>query len=418
MKSVKEVSINALCHGCGICAGICPTQAISMEYNEAGFLISKVDEEKCINCGKCLRACSGKTSEINTTLKKMKGTYNGAYIGYATDEDIRMQGQSGGVITALLCYLIDSKKIDGAYVNKFNSEKNYNEMTFVTTKKELLACAGSYYCQSNATICVENPRSAAVLLGCQSESMYKAEQGRRSEKFPEYRIGLFCAGNFSNKYILDLKKKANLENANIDRFRFRDKAVGGWPGDVTMQTAEQSKTVSKEYRMKQKEYYQCFRCDLCFDRLNCFSDVAVGDPWGIECEDEKKGVSVLLTRTERGQKMVEEAAEFGYIEIEKINPELVIAGQSVDEELVKANEELMNISKRNGWATSFDNSQTQSSYVNKKREAMLKYHREIYFANSEDDFWHLVDNRKKINKKNNILQNMKMKMIKILRRVK
>lgn len=40
------------CIGCGICVGICPTGAISVNDGKAG-----IDMEKCIRCGKCHDAC-------------------------------------------------------------------------------------------------------------------------------------------------------------------------------------------------------------------------------------------------------------------------------------------------------------------------------------------------------------------------
>lgn len=46
-----------LCMGCGACANICPVEAITMTFNEKGFYAPKVDDEKCIKCGKCLKVC-------------------------------------------------------------------------------------------------------------------------------------------------------------------------------------------------------------------------------------------------------------------------------------------------------------------------------------------------------------------------
>ena len=45
------------CCGCLACLNVCPNNAIEITYSEKGFYIPKINKEKCINCGKCLKAC-------------------------------------------------------------------------------------------------------------------------------------------------------------------------------------------------------------------------------------------------------------------------------------------------------------------------------------------------------------------------
>lgn len=44
--------INDACISCGVCAGECPTEAIS-----EGDGIYVIDADKCIDCGACANAC-------------------------------------------------------------------------------------------------------------------------------------------------------------------------------------------------------------------------------------------------------------------------------------------------------------------------------------------------------------------------
>lgn len=46
------------CCGCTACMEACPVGAITMETDEEGFLYPKIDEGKCIRCGKCDRVCA------------------------------------------------------------------------------------------------------------------------------------------------------------------------------------------------------------------------------------------------------------------------------------------------------------------------------------------------------------------------
>ena len=45
------------CMGCYSCASICPKNCIKMLSDEEGFLYPNVDENICVNCGLCEKAC-------------------------------------------------------------------------------------------------------------------------------------------------------------------------------------------------------------------------------------------------------------------------------------------------------------------------------------------------------------------------
>lgn len=54
------------CKGCSICSKICPTNAISMKYDENGELFAKIDYDKCIFCNKCITACPYLVAKLYT----------------------------------------------------------------------------------------------------------------------------------------------------------------------------------------------------------------------------------------------------------------------------------------------------------------------------------------------------------------
>ena len=50
-------TISNLCCGCRLCEQICSKNAISMIYDNEGFLYPKIDANLCVNCGLCKKKC-------------------------------------------------------------------------------------------------------------------------------------------------------------------------------------------------------------------------------------------------------------------------------------------------------------------------------------------------------------------------
>ena len=54
MINIKDKS---LCSGCFACSSKCPVKAINMVQDNEGFYYPKVNEDKCVKCGLCLKIC-------------------------------------------------------------------------------------------------------------------------------------------------------------------------------------------------------------------------------------------------------------------------------------------------------------------------------------------------------------------------
>lgn len=333
-KNVTQYVENAICIGCGGCSAYCPMGAIAMDYNETGFLYAKVDSEKCINCGKCLKVCPNNFDYKESDLEKaVKGKYSGTYLCYALNPQDRLEGQSGGVVTSLLKYLLDSHTVEKVIVNSFSEEHGINITKAVTESEELSQTKGSFYAQSSVVKKIaENceSRLAAVVLGCQGQS-YRMWESCNKEERDDYIIGLVCECQNSRIIVDNLLNKAKVgrEEKVID-FRFRDKRCGGVPGNVHIVSEKGEYCVDGGIRRKLFHVYKCYRCYKCIDKMNVCSDVVCMDPWGIDSPEVKKGCTVVLIRTEKGRLLMEKAIEEGYIYAESLDTEKVFSGQNIN----------------------------------------------------------------------------------------
>lgn len=322
-KNVSFIADNYLCCGCGACAAVCPVKAVKMFENEAGFIVADVDKNTCINCLKCTKICpSNHDNQKISKIQDYYGNYICAYVGYATDKYIRLHSQSGGVVTALLSFLIENKEIDGAYVNNFNALNMRPEVIFAKTKEELLTAMGSYYSQSsvsNAILSENSKNCAAVVLGCQAESIRLSSEKLYTNR-PKYLIGLVCAGQNSGRsidYLVNVSH-ARKSGSEINGFRYRSKLAGGWPGNVLISTKEKKYKVSKDTRILSKDIFSCYRCKFCFDKANVYTDIVCGDPWGLSDYECKEGNTLILVRTQKGLELIRKAQELGVISVEEI----------------------------------------------------------------------------------------------------
>jgi coenzyme F420 hydrogenase subunit beta len=351
-NTVATVVKRNLCTACGTCQSVCPHGAIAMSRSAADFIVPAVDPDKCTKCGLCLLSCpgTGLPKELTGGFKDIfRGENLCAFIGRAADEALWKNGQSGGVVSALLLYLLETGKVDGVAVNVFDGKTKRTAVKKVRTKQELLEAQGSYYIQSavnTETIGDGNEKTAAVVLGCQAEGIALARKYANGRGTPAYLIGLVCAGNHSGLLLDDLVKQSRLKD--VTSFRFRDKAAGGWPGNISVSAGERRAVLDKSRRMALKDVYGNFRCQCCFDQMNVYSDVVVGDPWGIDRKDRSKGYSVVFARTEKGRELLEGAARDGYIIAETVPLEDVYNGQTVDSRLMPQFFALQRICEKEG----------------------------------------------------------------------
>lgn len=337
-ESVESIVERALCCGCGACARSCPSSAIVYIRNVAGYIIPKVDRIACIQCGKCLHVCpSVDIQEVveSAYADNFRGKCINGYVGYAANSLLRSEGQSGGLLSAFLIWMLREGKIDGAIVNRFNNHIQRNEAVYADTEDGILAGVGSYYAQSpvvDAVLANKGKRLAVVTLGCQAEALSKLRKHDEALNESLVVVGLVCGGNYSGDYIDDLIDLACRGHGMgvASKMRFRSKENDGWPGNVAVWFDDAKVCLPSVRRIERKELYIVPRCRVCCDRMNLYADVVFVDPWGIKREDNKKGNTVAITRTEKGDGLFAEFLQSEDSVCEPISPDEINLGQRID----------------------------------------------------------------------------------------
>jgi len=287
----KQVISQNLCVRCGMCAGICPTNAIGFDDNAFPELRSD-----CIACGFCVRCCPGgevnfpelsrQTFNSDYDPDDLRGYVENMFVGYSTNQVIRRAGASGGLTTGLLVYLLEKKKIDGAIVVDMDSEKGYETKGILaTTTKEIKDAAQSKYCITPSmevlqTIRKTKGRFAVVALPCQLHGLKKLAQidPALSNKII-YHFGLICNCTLDKNGHIDAMRACNINLDDVKRFNFRG---NGWPGGFHVQKKDGSEISLHKINIKNVmnvmfRIYGSKRCYLCYDALAEYADLSFGD---------------------------------------------------------------------------------------------------------------------------------------------
>jgi len=237
------------------------------------------------------------------------GTYKQIVHAQSTDKQIQKISQDGGIATALLCFALDEKIIDGAVVAGPSDEMWKPEPQVAMTADEVLAAAGTKYTLSpNIWTLKEAVRqyglekAGIVTIPCQTMGLRKMQSYPIGVRFVADKvaldIGIFCTENFpfeSLKTFISAKAGVNfdlVEKMDIGKGKF-------W-----VHTADD--VIS--FPIKETHGYEQNGCKVCLDLVSEMSDVSTGS---IGAPDDWSSV---LTRTDAGDSVFAKAVEAGAIE--------------------------------------------------------------------------------------------------------
>lgn len=299
------------CCGCTACMNTCPVNAITMKKDEEGFFYPVIDDNICIKCGQCKKACS--FHENNTYVEY--DTYQRAYAVKHKNSEARASSRSGGMFVALSDYILSKNGLVygvGYQDNWMVVHRRVNN----SIDRDLLK--GSKYVQSNLgnsfrQIKADLENGNYVLFSgtpCQVAGLNSYISDDLKEKL--YTCDIVCHGVPSpliwSEYIGHIERKYKSDIIAVD---FRDKEYGWHSHYQTFRLADMNigKVIENQFT---DLFYQhiIFRpsCEKCyFANLKRVSDLTLGDFWGIEKSkkyfDDNKGVSLVLINTDKGKEI-------------------------------------------------------------------------------------------------------------------
>jgi coenzyme F420 hydrogenase subunit beta len=263
------------------------------------------------------------------------GKIEKCYIGFSTDPDLRRNASSGGIAGAIASFLLDSRAVDGVVSTSMHPDSPFDTRpVFCRTKEDFIKTSGSKYCPTatNAIIREDSVFSCGSLawigLPCQIQGLNKAKKYKPLNKSKSIvTIGLLCGGmrgQEATKWVIK-SRKYSLDSVKSIKYR-----GDGWPGGMRIEFNNGTEPLRIPYSEYYDEYFESWqprRCSLCLDRFSQMADIALGDAWLPELKGDIAGTSLIITRTDKGDKVVREASEKGLIKITEKDYETIIRSQ-------------------------------------------------------------------------------------------
>ncbi len=319
--TTTDVVKTGLCSGCGVCAALCPTGAISMVEDVRRGVYEPVREVgKCSMCGLCVQICAGHALELQEARipppdRSVDGLLWGnarCYVGAAKDRDTRFRGASGGMVTTILMHLLDSGVIDGAIVAVASERQPLRPiMKACRSTDEIRRAATSRYCPVEMSHALRQTlygdgTYAVVGLPCHINSLVKAQNvlPRLKDTYP-LLLGLLCGHTpsfLATDYILRISE---IEQSEVQQLSYRGR---GWPGGVRVDTRGNRSVFHTHEALWQGPLGALFipeYCLICADHLNLQADLCFGDAWLPCTSREDGGLSIVIARTGQGQDLLQ-----------------------------------------------------------------------------------------------------------------
>jgi coenzyme F420 hydrogenase subunit beta len=318
----REVVDTGLCTGCAACVMACPRDVLG--YTDDHYPVQQGDgmaHDQCTigdrGCDICTRACPRFRTwetELDTELfgrerapDEPYGIARSILLTRTTDAGIAEVGQDGGLVSTLLCWGLDTERIEGALTSRISEKRGPfdAEPALVTTREEVLATAGSRYTYSANPLAMAEAEErklrqvALVGMSCQA-SINGSLPARGVNKYNRkvaLTIGLLCSKTFTYEGQKHVLAEHGIDIGDVVKVNIK--------GRYQVWTRDGGYT---ELPLKEFHPYTRPGCQLCPDFAAEHADISTG---GIGSDDRW---TLTIVRTQRGEDWMRGVIDAGLVE--------------------------------------------------------------------------------------------------------
>lgn len=327
-----RIVMDGACIGCGLCAGISDghiKMGFTPEMRERPIILGQVNEElgKAISSacpGLVVEGLSSKEAGSDASNDPVWGYLRESSIAWAGDANIRHKASTGGVLSALAAFLLETGEVD--FILHVGPDPEFparSRWKISTTPMDAADTGGSRYGPAaplagiaDARLRIEDGASKFAFIGKPCDISAIRLLAQREEWLSQslaYRLTIMCGGASEFGKTASLLTDWGIEENELTELRYRG---FGNPGPTTA-TTKSGKTFSTTYQNlweDESKWALQHRCKICADAIGMAADLVSFDCWpggGPTGEDE--GFNAVITRTPRGSALLKSAIKAGAI---------------------------------------------------------------------------------------------------------
>jgi coenzyme F420 hydrogenase subunit beta len=354
MNVTKSVVKNDYCIGCGVCAGVCPSNNLHMDWSSQGELIPYTYNNCNDKCSICLDICPFYDHELDqddianalfSKSPKVKyneytGYYLDCYVGFQKDTVKRLKSASGGLATLFLSSLIEENVVDKVVaVGSFEDNDRMFDFKVLSTSDEIYSCAGSAYYPVEISGVLnkilkekEDIYYAVIALPCVVYSLRLA-----MEKIPKLKrkikiIASLTCGQLQNRFcteLLALESGITIDNLSMMDFRrkLKENSATNFMQVAINKEGNEGIPQANQELPSHLWYYQYFKqnaCNFCDDVFGEAADITFMDAWLPEYIQDYRGTSLIIVRTSNCINLLKKSEN---VHLEDINIEKIVKSQ-------------------------------------------------------------------------------------------
>jgi coenzyme F420-reducing hydrogenase beta subunit len=270
-----------------------------------------------------------------TTVRRYLGQFEACYLGYASQEEMRIQAASGGLVSALLIYLLEQEIIQGALISRIVIRDGRIEAApfIAQNRQEILSGQSSIYIEfplmrEFRRLAKVTGHLAIVALPCHLQRLrrWEARDPVLAEKI-RLRIGLVCGRSSSRELLKKVLGKKGLEEQDIADLRFRQ---GHWRGQTKLwlRDGQEVSFPFQDFSLYRNLHFECeIKCLHCKDPIGDYADLTCGDAWLPELRQHPIKHSIAIARTPQAATWIEQMIKEGCLTMQRVPPETIFRAQ-------------------------------------------------------------------------------------------